>query len=340
MNRRHFLQSMAALTTGVAASGFVPPRGGTDSIMTVRGRIAPRDMGLTLPHEHVLVDFTGAEDVRPPRYDRDRVFEVVLPHLQEVYRLGGRTMAECTPAYLARDPALLQRLSRASGLHLLTNTGYYGARSDQHVPQHAFSDTTDALAARWISEWRKGIGDTDIRPGFIKIGVDGGTLSDIDRKLIRAAARTHRATGLTIAAHTGPAVPAFEQLEVLAEEKVHPSAWIWVHAQGEQDATRHVEAARHGAWVEFDGIHPDGIGRYVELVRTMKQHGLLDRVLISQDAGWYHVGEPGGGSFRPYTTLMTSFLPRLKEAGFTNAELHRLVVSNPARAFTVRRRTA
>ncbi|MGH8020026.1 MAG: phosphotriesterase, partial [Opitutaceae bacterium] len=42
--------------------------------------------------------------------------------------LGVETLVECTPAYVARDPKLLARLSEASGLHVLTNTGLYGAR--------------------------------------------------------------------------------------------------------------------------------------------------------------------------------------------------------------------
>lgn len=62
-------------------------------------------------------------------------------------------------------------------------------------------------------EWEHGIGKTDIRPRFIKIGVDPGSLSPIDRKLVQAACRAHLETGLTIAVHTGPARPAFEELE-------------------------------------------------------------------------------------------------------------------------------
>ena len=66
----------------------------------------------------------------------------------------------------------------------------------------------------------------------------------MDAKLVRAAARAHLATGLTIAVHTGPAEGAFEQMEILKEEGVDPSAWIWVHAQGERDKAKHVGAAQ------------------------------------------------------------------------------------------------
>jgi len=306
------------------------------SVMTVNGPIARAQLGTTLPHEHVLVDFAGAEAASPDRYDRAEVFETVLPYLQQARALGLQTLVEATPAYLGRDPLLLKQLADASGLHLLVSTGYYGAREDQHLPRHAFTEAVDSLAARWIREWTTGIDSTGIRPGFIKIGVDEGPLSDIDRKLIQAAARTHLRTGLTIAAHTGPAVGALDQLAVLADEGVDPSAWIWVHAQAEADSTYHVRAARSGAWISFDGLVPDNVERYVALVGFMKAEGLLDRVLVSHDAGWYHVGEPGGGAFRPYDTLFTEFLPALEAAGFTDDDLHQLTVVNPAEAFTVR----
>ena len=308
----------------------------TPSVMTANGPIAPEQMGTTLPHEHVLVDFATVEEVSPDRYDRDEVFETVLPYLQQVRALGLQTLVEATPAYLGRDPLLLQRLSDASGVHLLVNTGYYGAREDQHVPPHAFAEPADSLAARWIREWTTGIDGTGIRPGFIKIGVDPGPLSDIDRKLIEAAARTHLQTGLTIASHTGPAAGALDQLAVLEEEGVDPSAWIWVHAQAEDDSTVHVRAARSGAWISFDGLAPDNVERYVARVAFMKAEGLLHRVLVSHDAGWYHVGEPGGGTFRPYDTFFTDFLPALESAGFTDGEIRQLIATNPAQAFAVR----
>ncbi len=337
MQRRDFLKSCLTTTAlGMLTGSIANGSRTTPSIMTVNGPISPEQMGTTLPHEHVLVDFIGAAEAGPDRYDRDEVFKAVVPHVRQLRDLGGQTLIECTPAYLGRDPRLLQQLSTATGIHILTNTGYYGAREDQHLPPHAFSESADQLATRWIREWEEGIDSAGIRPGFMKIGVDSGALSDVDRKLAEAAARAHLKTGLTIAAHTGPAVAAFEQLEVLDREGVDPSAWIWVHAQAEQDVMRHVEAARRGAWVEFDGLGPNQVDRHVELVAVMKKHGLLHRVLVSHDAGWYHVGEPGGGAFRSYDTLFTNFLPALQRVGFTDAEIQQLVVENPAKAFAVR----
>ncbi len=340
MKRRHFLTlgagALATLGSGAltGCSGPLPPvRLGR--IMTVRGALSPDALGTTLPHEHVMVDFTPLADP-PPSYDRADVVDTVLPYLLEIKELGVQTLVDATPAYLGRDPILLRALSERSGLHVLTNTGYYGARDDAHLPDHAFTDTAEELAGRWIQEWRDGIGGSGVRPGLMKIGVDSGSLSDVDAKLVEAAGIAHRATGLTIAAHTGPAVPAFEQLEILEKMGVHPSAWIWVHAHGEEDRDAHVEAARRGAWVEFDGVRPETIDRTVDLVAYMQRRGQLGRVLVSQDAGWYSIGEEGGGEFRPFTTLITEFVPALQAAGFKDGDVDVLLRANPAEAFRIR----
>ncbi len=304
--------------------------------MTVRGPINASALGFTLPHEHVLVDFIGAEQASPTRYNADEVVKAALPHLQRIRELGCRAFVDCTPAYIGRDPLILRRLATETGLNILTNTGYYGAADDKYVPRHAYSETAEQMAERWVAEWEKGIAKTGIKPGFIKIGVDSGPLSEIDKKIATAAALAHLETGLTIASHTGNSVAALEQIEVIKATGVSPRAWIWVHARKEPGSDALLRAAKEGAWIEFDSIAPGKIGQTVELVQSMKQANLLDRVLLSQDAGWYHVGEPGGGKFRPFDSLLMDFLPALKQVGFDQADMANLTVQNPAEAFAIR----
>ena len=301
---------------------------------TATGAVAADSLGVALAHEHVLVDFVGADRVSPSRYDRDAAFAKALPHLERIYRLGCRTLVECTPAYLGRDPELLRRLSRASKLHILTNTGYYGAANDKFLPPHAFKESADQLAARWVREAREGIDGTGIKPAFMKIGVDTGPLSDVDGRLVRAAARTHRATGLPIYSHTGNGVAALAQVAVLEEERTPLGSFVWVHAQNESDGAIHAQVARRGAWVSFDGVSAQSLDRHLGYVLAMREARLLDRVLVSHDAGWYHVGEPDGGTYRPHDLIFTDFLPALRARGLTAGEITQLMVENPRRVFT------
>jgi phosphotriesterase-related protein len=276
-----------------------------------------------LVHEHVLVDFAGANEIGPGRYDRDAVFRIARPKLEQVQRLGCRRLLECTPNYLGRDSELLARLSDAAGLEIWSNTGLYGAGEHKFVPAFARTESAGQLAKRWIAESRE-----PWRPRFIKIGVNRAPLDEIDRKLVQAAAITSRDTGFTIASHTGDGAAALEQLDIVAARGVSPGKFVWVHAQNEPDHGIHEKVARAGAWVEFDGIGPRTAAFHLECVRFMAAKGLLNRTLLSQDSGWYHVGEPGGGDFRGYAYVYTDFLPRLEPA-----EVPVLMWENPRAAF-------
>jgi len=334
MKRRTFLK-LATVGLGAATPGPVTsvPRA-SGQVNTVLGPIDAHRLGHTLMHEHVMVDFIGADRIAPGRHDADEVFRTALPYLTELKAAGCETLIECTPAYLGRDPGLLRRFSESSGLHIITNTGLYGAAEDKYVPRFAYAETAQQLSARWVREFRDGIPPTGIRPGFIKIGVDNGPLSQIDGKLVDAAALTHLKSGLIIASHTTDGTAAMAEIERLQRHGVNPSAFIWVHAQTEKDTHFHDRAAEAGAWLEFDGISPDSVQQHIELIRRMKTAERLRQVLISQDAGWYHVGESGGGTFRPYAFLFTQFLPALRGAGVSEAAIQTLLVDNPRRALT------
>ncbi|HLN56013.1 MAG TPA: hypothetical protein VK207_08470 [Bacteroidales bacterium] len=307
----------------------------TGMIMTVRGPISPEKMGTTLTHEHILVDFIGADSINYERWDRAAVEKKAAPYLLEAKKLGMKTFVECTPAYLGRDPRLMRMISEYTGINILTNTGYYGASSDKYMPEDAYTESAGDIAHRWTTEWKRGIEGTGVRPGFVKIGVMSGNLSELHKKIVRAAALTHLNTGLVIASHTGPAIPAFEQLGILMEEGVSPEAFIWVHAQSERDSSAHVLAARTGAWVSFDGLNDNNVSEYVRLIKTMEENQVLDKVLLSHDAGWYRPGLHQGGEYRGYTTLFEKLVPALKKEGFTEGEINQLLIENPARAFAI-----
>ncbi|GAB3490885.1 aryldialkylphosphatase [Spirosoma knui] len=304
-------------------------------VQTVTGLIPAENMGLTLIHEHILVDFIGADAIHPDRWNRAEVVAKMLPYLQELKRLGCRTLLDCTPSYLGKDPLLLKELSERSGVTILTNTGYYGAVDNKYLPAHALIETADQLADRWVADYEKGIDGTGIKPGFIKISVNPGPLSDLHRKLITAAARTHKRTGLTICSHTGPYVPAFEQIDVVKQEGIRPDAFVWVHAQG-NNMVHYARAVREGAWVSLDGLDNSNVKQYVETLLLMKENRFLHRTLLSHDAGWFDPAKPNGGPIgRDYTVLFKQLMPELNKRGFTKKDWKQLLVENPVAAFAL-----
>ncbi len=310
-------------------------------VTTVTGAVRAASLGRTLMHEHILIDFVGAALMKPGRYDPDEAFAAARPVLEQAKKAGLQTLVEATPEHMGRDAVLLRRLSEATGVHIIASTGIYAARKEQYIPGYARVETAEQLAARYRREFERGIGKTGIRPGVIKMGVNPKPtpLSEIERKLVRAAALAHRSTGLAVECHTDRGHAAIEQMEIFAETKAPPRAFIWVHAHHERDHAFHLKVARAGGWVEFDGLRAGHLANahtsmdwHVECLRTMKDAGLLGQSLISSDAGWYQVGEPKGGPFHGYTLPFREFRPRLEAGGFTASEIDQLFVRNPARA--------
>jgi phosphotriesterase-related protein len=128
-------------------------------------------------------------------------------------------------------------------------------------------------------------------------------------------------------------------LAILQKAGVHANAFRWVHAQQEKDKSIHLSAAKMGAWIEFDGINasePASLTQHLEFVKFMKENGLLNQTLISQDAGWYNVGETDGGRFRPFTAIFETFIPLLKQQDFTDPEINQLLVHNPRESLMIK----
>jgi phosphotriesterase-related protein len=352
MNRREFITATALATlAGLGGCATAPKDEGV--IMTVTGPIRPDQLGLTLMHEHVVVDFIGAAKISPNRHDAEAAFATALPHFQKLRERGVRTLVECTPRYIGRNVGLLRRLSEASGVQIVTNTGWYAAVNHKFLPPEADTETAEQIAERWLAEWKHGIDGVGnrsafIRPGFLKLGTGSGPLPPLDAKLVRTAAKVHRATGLTIAIHTGDGTAALDEVRLLREEGVAPDALIWVHAMNDPGPLQ-IQAAKLGVWISLDGysLAPPNILRFVNFLRAHHEAGTLNRVLLSHDDGWAVDGDApagnkltlfGNGNKAPYESLFTKLLPDLRLNGFTEADIQQLLVANPRAALTIRRR--
>ena len=340
LTRRAFL-SDAALLTVVAAANARPSSQAPDMfVQTVLGPIPASKLGVTLVHEHVMCDFVGAEETNRHRWEVEAVVKRMLPVLRQLKERGVTGFIDCTPAYIGRDPRVLKQLAQETGLHIVTNTGYYGGADDKFVPMHAYGATPDQLADLWVAEFVHGIEDTGVKPGFIKIGIDeikgsSDRLSPIDEKLVRASARASRRSHLAVTCHTGGGPAGLTATKIFIEERADPGRFIVAHSDGHGLPINRAVAAL-GAWVSFDGIGRQPLESHLKLVHAMaKNHA--SRLLLSQDSGWYWVGRQNGGEVRSYNYLSDVFLPALHNSGISEATIRKLMVENPANAFAIRR---
>jgi len=311
-------------------------------IMTVRGKLAVGDMGKTLVHEHVVTNFNGTATPNQSFKDQTLAINTILPYLKHLKTLGYSTLFECTPSYIGKNVRLLQKLSELSDLHIVTNTGYYAAVDKKYLPESIHDETVSSLAALWQKEWQEGIADTGIRPGFIKLGVGSGPLDAIEQKIFKAGLLLSNRTGMAVAVHTGDGASVASQARLAEEDNFDFNRLIWVHAQNGEDEER-IRMAKKGLWISLDGVSKTRIDDYVAMIVSLREHGLLSKLLLSHDDGWAVVNNNGeysvtpfeNGNDAPYQTISEVLLKKLYERGFTKEEIDLLFIENPKLAFAL-----
>ena len=300
------------------------------AVMSVLGPVPADQLGITLPHEHLMCDLARVTGRR-----EEHLWELDLA-VTEVTRFrtaGGTTLVDVTNRHLGRDPIALQAISRATGLHIVMGCGWY---REPFYDREVFERTTDQLAEDIVAEITRGVGDTGVRPGIIgEIGCDLHYISPAEERSFRAAARAHQRTGLTVTTHALRAPVGLAQLDLLVEERVDPRRVIVGHADTYPHPDYHEAVAKRGAWVQFDtvrGVNEFEISKRIRLVKEVIARGHLGRLLLSHDVCVpAHLRAYGGGG---YDYLLTEFIPGLLKAGITQDQIHTLTIENPRAALT------
>lgn len=308
-------------------------------VMTVLGPVEPSALGFTLPHEHTQISLWHIQD-RWDYWELTRDEPMILEELRAFRDAGGTALADLTLPGNGRDPGWLRGLSEKSGLHIVMGGGWYRTA---YYPPEALIDrrSTDALAEELVAEATVGVGDSGIRTGILgEIGTDKPWVSPAEERVFRAVARASRRTGLAISTHAILSDVGAAQLTILEQEGVDPGRVVIGHADSYPVLDHYLSLIERGASIEFDFLGMSftpmekyGEGQVVELLLELLHRGHGDRVLLSQDV--CHNSQLRRYQGNGYTYLQTTFLPRLRAAGVSDAEIQQLTVENPRRVLTI-----
>jgi phosphotriesterase-related protein len=300
-------------------------------VVTVLGPAAADKLGVTLTHEHLILDLS-----RVTR-DANGVLNEVPLAIQELGyfgRAGGATVVEVTNRGLGRDPSALAEIARATGLNVVMGAGWY---REPYYDRSIYERTTDAIADEIVRDLMVGVDDTGIRAGIIgEIGADLHYVSPAEERVLRAAARAHQQTGVTITTHGVRSPVGLAQLDILADEGVDLRRVVIGHCDFYPHPEFHLAVARRGAFVQFDsigrGFFEWDIDRRLDWVMRLIAQGFLHRILLSHDVCMKsHLRAYGG---QGYDYVLTGFVPRLRQAGLSDEQIHTLIVDNPRSALT------
>ncbi|MBN1855985.1 MAG: aryldialkylphosphatase [Dehalococcoidia bacterium] len=200
-------------------------------VQTVQGIVSPESLGITLPHEHLLIDQTvGGVYFVEPEGASDRILAhqpVCLENLWWVrrhmkdnydnqflldehlaareaslfYLRGGGTIVDQTNIGIGRDPGALLRISRATGLNIVMGCGFYV--DGPSTQEERDSMDVEDFASRIVQDMTVGVDQTRIKSGII--GELGCTwpLKPNEKKVLEAAALAQQQSGASINVHPG-----------------------------------------------------------------------------------------------------------------------------------------
>ncbi len=335
---------------------------------TVLGLVEGEDLGITLPHEHLLIDMEvwflepKEPELRKLAYEPVRFENIswitynqysnldnvkLLDERLAVQELllfkkeGGRTIVDVTTASLGRDPVALARISRTTGLHIIMGSGYYvGATRGQEIDRK----TEDDICREILNELKEGVGDTGIKAGIIgEIGCSWPLLNG-ERQALRASARAQRATGAAMTIHPGRHEDSpMEIITFLGEA----GADIRRVVMGHLDRTGFLpetirKLARTGCYLEYDifggnPFYPLQFGVFdrpcdrerIEQIKNLIGEGYLSQLLISQDTCLKSKLVRYGG--QGYGHILRNILPQMLARGITKEQIQAMMIENPKR---------
>ena len=285
--------------------------------------------GYTWVHEHLHIDLSGFKNNLDCRLDQ---YDLICQEMKDLRALGVSNIIEMTNRYMGRNPQFMLDLMRDTGINVMACTGYY---QDAFFPEHVAARSVEQLAQEMVDEIVIGIDGTELKAGIIaEIGSSEGVITPLEEKVFIAAARAHIETGRPISTHTSFSTMGLEQLALLQAHGVDLSRVTVGHCDLKDNLDNILRMIDLGAYVQFDTIgknnyYPDE--KRIGMLHELRNRGLLNRVMLSMDiTRRSHLKANGGNG---YDYLLTTFIPQLRQSGFSQADVDTMLRDNPSQFF-------
>ena len=341
--------------------------GGRGTVQTVLGPIAPADLGPTLMHEHLLCDIRHPAQRGPealgPELALDNVWainygtvkgaarnylldarDVAIDEVRRMLAAGGRSVVDLSSGGLRPDPRGLVEIARATGAHIVMGCGHYV--HDFQDPANA-TRTVEDFGEEMVEAVEEGAWGSDVRAGIIgEIGCQAPWTPQ-EQRVMLGAVLAQRQTGAAINVHPGrhpdqpQEVADFIRIKGGRVDRViisHIDRTIF-------DADRLYRLADTGCVLEWDlfgqessfyrlaDIDMPNDAVRLRAIRGLIERGHLARILISHDICYRSRLVRWGG--HGYGHIFANVVPLMRRRGFSEAEVHAILVDNPRRLLTL-----
>jgi len=343
----------AAALKPAAGSVEASQRGGASrrmSVQTVLGPVETSKLGFTLSHEHIAASSAGIWQAWPELFGgRARFVSTAVDQLKRAKDEGVDTIIDCTTIDLGRDIRLMQKIARRSGMQVVAATGHWLDPSNTMRAR-----TVEELADFFMREITVGIEGTDIKAGIIKVA-NGAMIDPFGEKVLRAAARVSKATGLPVTTHSPGAQRIGEKQAVIFEDEGLAPGRVCIGHTDNSPADYQMRLAQRGYYLGMDQLPRGGPAapgtplqapgaliwdqRYRQ-IKALIDAGMANRLMLGNDhslgmtlqataADPLRVAQnPDGMLF-----VVRKAIPALKKIGVSDQTIRTMTVDVPKRFF-------
>lgn len=313
-------------------------------IQTVRGPISPADLGPTLMHEHLAIDWPWAIGDTETRMDSLPIVVRVLQCLKGAQDAGIRGFVDVGTELFGPSPMLLLAIAVQTPIHIVCSTGVF-AQDMLPTPNWVYPPAgPNEIARRFIEAATYGQSGSGVKPGIIKIAASGEKITEIERNVFKAAALAQKATGLAITTHAYMTRGVEEQIEILEEAGADLDRVVIGHfgwGSTIKDSEMHRRVAKRGVRMGIDcvGSPALSIEGNADIAFDLIQAGHAGQLIFSHDGAGFSRGLME--SFGPdwltgdFTIVSKKLLPILRKKGVDDTTLNRIMVENPREILTI-----
>jgi len=320
-------------------------------VNTVTGQISPNDLGKTLMHEHIQFGYPGYQgDITLGGWDKTRALAAIKTHLEVAKSHGVTTIVDATPNECGRDAAFIKEVAETFELNIVCSTGFYyegeGASAYFHF-RAPLVDITKEIEDMMYTEITKGIGETGVKAGVIKLASSKDEMTDYEKAFFTAGTKVAIATGVPIITHTQQGTMGPEQAKFLVDLGVSPNKIMIGHMDGNTNIDYHKKTLDTGVRIAFDRCGLQYIlkmpadSERVKMFTQLIKEGYTDRLHLSHDFILHMLGRPLPKNPKSQKILERYYLgnifdniiPELMAAGVHPEQITQIMEENPKQLF-------
>ncbi|XP_041986889.1 phosphotriesterase-related protein [Aricia agestis] len=345
-------------------------------VQTVLGLVDPSELGRTLTHEHLSMEFTHFYR-QPPKeiadkFDTGYVVEklgylrqypyhsrnnlllndqdansAVLFDMHDFQQRGGGTIVENTTEGIKRDVTFLKRVSEETKVHIVAGTGFYIADTQE---SNLLKYTEEALYNHMLKELTEGcIDNPSVKAGFMGEIASVWPIKDFERKAIKAAGELQAQLGFPVSYHPHrvPEAP-FEIIRLYLEAGGRPDKVVMSHLDRTiSNPETLLEFSDLGTYCQFDLFGTEV--SYYQLKNDIYMPSDAQRIEMVR-----HLVDNGKVDRilmshdlhtkhrlikyggHGYSHIFSNILPWMKIKGFSQETIDTITIQNPARWLAIK----